>query len=111
MDKSCNNDNSSLGNDKIIQTESRKTAAKWYVGGTLHKSTIFEWKKSSEKNKLATCGDFIAKTVDKNTSLEIIKEKAENLKICIDEATREQKITDNEKVSKMAATCVVILGY
>lgn len=40
---------------------------KWYEGGTLHKSKITEWKNSTERNKLATCGDFCAKLYENNT--------------------------------------------
>lgn len=62
------------------------------------------------KNKLATCGDFIAKVVDKNTSLDLIKRKAENLKICIDEASVNES-ENNKTVSKIASLCLVTLGY
>ena len=39
---------------------SSTSAEKWYVGGTLHKATVEEWKSATEKNKLATCADFAA---------------------------------------------------
>lgn len=34
-------------------------SAEWYEGGTLQKSTMAEWAKGSEENKLATCGDWM----------------------------------------------------
>lgn len=33
----------------------------WYEGGTLHDATAADWKKATAANKLATCGDFLAK--------------------------------------------------
>ena len=32
---------------------------KWYEGGTLHKKIGLDWREASQKNKLATCADFI----------------------------------------------------
>jgi hypothetical protein len=100
---SCNN-SSSNKNNRV------KSIDKWYVGGTLHKSNISEWKTSTDRNKLATCGDFIVKFVDKNTSLDVIKRKAENLKTCIDEATVSD-VVNNKQVSKIASLCAVLLDY
>ena len=62
---SCNNSSSNT-NNRVHSID------KWYVGGTLHKSNISEWKTSTDRNKLATCGDFIAKVVDKNRWIQVI---------------------------------------
>lgn len=32
---------------------------KWYEGGTLHKKTVAQWSKASERDKLATAADFV----------------------------------------------------
>ncbi len=82
----------------------------WYEGGTLHKSSMTEWKKATEKNKLATCGDYMA-TVDNTVSLNELKKRAKNLKNCIDEATRDLDEFDNESVSSIASLCLVTMGY
>jgi len=74
----------------------------WYQGGTLHKSKAIEWKNATEDNKLATCGDFLAKT-NKNSSL------AENLRICINEAVRIDDILDKYQVIDVAAMCILFL--
>ena len=103
MISSCNNPSSNT-NNRVHSID------KWYVGGTLHKSSISEWKTSTDKNKLATCGDFIAKIVNKNTSLDVIKRKAKNLKTCIDEATVSD-LENNKKVSEIASLCTVVLNY
>ncbi len=103
---SCNN-----YPNKDNNVERKSSSQAWYKGGSLHKSKISDWKKATKRNKLATCGDFIANTVDKNTSLDVIKKRAENLVICIDEATNNQKVSDNETVAHLASLCVVILNY
>ena len=77
---------------------------KWYEGGTLHKSKISDWKIATDKNKLATCADFMAK-VDNTGSMDELKRRATKLKACIDEATRGLENTNELKVSDVAATC------
>jgi len=86
------------------------TTDKWYNGGNLHKAKIYEWKLATEKNKLATCGDFIAAT-NKDLSMDEIKIKAIELKNCIDESTRGLKSTDSTEVSRVASLCTVTLGH
>ena len=101
---SCGNGpNSSYNN-------STTTIDKWYEGGTLHKAKISDWKNATEKNKLATCGDFMA-TVDNTVSMTELKKRATELKNCIDEATRGLENTNNEAVSSIAAICTKTLGY
>lgn len=82
----------------------------WYEGGTLHKSKISEWKKATDRNKLATCADFMASR-DNTVSMKTLKRRSMDLKNCINEATRGLESTNNESVSSMAALCVVSMGY
>ncbi|RZN83379.1 MAG: hypothetical protein EVB11_05345 [Winogradskyella sp.] len=88
--------------------EKSKPINQWYQGGTLHKSKIIDWKVSTDRNKLATCGDFCAKLYQ-NHSLEEIKILANNLKICIDEAVKGHNTSDNFKVSEVASMCLILL--
>ena len=41
------------------KTTSPSNNQKWYEGGTLHKSTVSEWKNASYRNKLATSADWV----------------------------------------------------
>jgi hypothetical protein len=82
----------------------------WYVGGSLHKSKVSEWKVATEDNKLATCGDFVA-NIKKGLSMSELKIKATELKTCIDEATAGSNTTDEEKVTEIAGLCAIQLGY
>ncbi|VXB07832.1 conserved hypothetical protein [Flavobacterium sp. 9AF] len=82
----------------------------WYVGGNLHRSKIEEWKSATDENKMATCADFIMK-MKPNISINEAKSHALNLKNCIDEATYGSDYTNDEKVTQIAATCAIILGY
>lgn len=92
---SCNNQNSTKINE-------------WYVGGNLHKSKVIEWKKATESNKLATCGDFLA-SQHKNNSLSELKIMSTNLKACIDEAVKGNEISNNEDISSIASLCMVLM--
>ncbi len=82
----------------------------WYVGGNLHQSKIREWKSATNENKMATCADFIMK-MKPNISLNEAKYYALNLKNCIDETTYGSDYTDQERVTQIASTCAVVLGY
>lgn len=89
---------------------SKSNTEKWYNGGNLHKTKMSEWKNASEKNKLATCGDFMA-TVDNSVSMDELKVRAENLKTCIDEATKGLDEMNTEPVSSIASLCITTMGY
>ena len=93
--------------------ESKKTkVSKWYEDGDLHKSYVMEWRDASYKNKLATCADWMA-VVDKNISMSLLKKRAEQLVICIDEAVATdasgQKINGTIKTTDLAISCMQIL--
>lgn len=96
-------------NEKSVSTTTEKEA-KWYEGGTLHKSKISNWKKATDRNKLATCADFIA-GLDKSVSLSVLKIEANELKDCVDEATRGLDELNNEDVATIASTCLILMGY
>lgn len=92
-------------------SKSYSNSSNWYEGGTLHKATVALWKTSTEQNKLATCGDFMA-TYDKSiSSMAILKMRAEELKTCIDIATSGSDYTNNLEVSTMAVLCIQEMGY
>lgn len=82
----------------------------WYVGGNLHQAKISEWKVATERNKLATCADFVA-NIKKDLPTSELKIKSIEMKNCIDEATRGLSSTDNEKTNEIAALCALQLGY
>ena len=104
--------NSCLQSNNSDQKEDNSSyhEKQWYTEGKLHNSLLSEWKNSTEENKLATCGDFMA-TIDNTVSMDELKRRAINLKNCIDEATSGSKYTDNEKVSLVASMCVKTMGY
>jgi len=90
--------------DDYSNNSDNDTKDKWYEGGTLHKSQISVWKIATDKNKLATCADFMAK-IDNTGSMDELKRRATKLKACIDEATRGLENTNKLKVSDVAASC------
>lgn len=82
---------------------------KWYVGGTLHTTTLKTWKSSTNENKLATCADYVANIKDYNGDLDQMKTDATEVMKCIDEVALDDKLA-NQKTNEMAASCVLLLG-
>jgi hypothetical protein len=103
-----------MGTNESSQTsdtgESAYAVDEWHVGGTLHNSKITEWETATNKNKLATCADFMAK-VDNSVSMDVLKKRAQALQICIDEATVDLDNPNNYEVSAIAALCIPMMGY
>ncbi len=81
----------------------------WYVGGTLHQSTLQDWANANDKDKLATCADFVANVKDYQGDMGKMKEDATIIMNCIDELAKESTL-ENEKSAEMAATCFVTQG-
>ena len=90
------------------ENKTSSTKDEWYAGGTLHKATILEWKVATNKNKLATCADFVAYK-NKDIKLNKLKIKASALQTCIDETVNGHSSADNETVSKIAAQCMLLM--
>ena len=86
------------------------TGLEWYEGGTLHDSSISEWRNATERNKLATCADWIAK-IDNTISMEELYIRANSLVICIDEATKGLDVMDDEPAAGIAVLCIKTLEY
>ena len=97
-------------NNTNTPVKTQSNIEKWYEGGTLHKAKISDWKAATEKNKLATSADFMAK-VDNSVSMDVLKQRATSLMNCIDESTRGLDSTNNESVSSVAVKCILLLGY
>lgn len=94
----------------------KSASDEWYVGGTLHQATISEWKNATEKNKLATCADFVANIKKMNNEsyngdVASMKKDAIQMMNCIDEAVKGNAAEDaNMKINQIAASCAILLG-
>jgi len=82
----------------------------WLSGGTLHKSTIAEWRKASYSNRLATSADMVVSYLDiyDFSDMDKIKQEATDLEECIS-ITASGGDADDEQVSFIAALCLVSL--
>ena len=88
---------------------SSNSDSSWFSGGTLHKSTIAEWRNSTYANRLATSADFIAATQNVDYGdMVAFKKMATDLETCISTATSGGDM-DNEKTSFISAMCTVQL--
>lgn len=89
------------------QTETPKD--EWYAGGTLHKSNLQTWNSSTEKNKLATCADFVANVKDYESDFTQMKADATEVMNCIEESAKEPDLS-SQKANEVAASCIILLG-
>lgn len=78
----------------------------WYAGGTLHNSSMRSWKYSNEKNKLATCADYVANVKDYKGDLIEMKEDATLLMKCIDGYQNDKEFAQ-EKITDVASVCLM----
>lgn len=90
-------------------------AAKWYEGGSLHRSNIGTWHTATYQNKLATSADWVLQSpsvknaVKKSGSIDTTKKYASQLVTCIDKAAG--GAGNSEKTSGIAASCMVLMGW
>jgi hypothetical protein len=96
---------------KKTQTAS-DTNSRWFSGGNLHNATIAEWKSATHRNKLATCGDWLASTKWKGSlnspaDFEKLKVKAEMLLKAVDK-TVEGETVEEMKVAEVAAAIITM---
>lgn len=90
------------------ENNSVSTQDEWYAGGDLHKKTISDWKVATEKNKLATCADFVL-SQNKGMDFNVLKIKANALVTCIDETVEGHSEVDSKGVSEIAAQCMLLM--
>ena len=93
-------------------TGSRYPPNQWFDGGTLHRSTVAEWRVATEANRLATSADFAVALMNRTgarpRTMDGYRPKAEAVKTCITEAAREPTPATME-VSELASACGILL--
>ena len=104
---------------------------KWYEGGTLHRAKVSQWVSATEKNRVATCADFVAAFLMENSSASLqaayeagveegghdtgMKYATLALYGCLNEATTDfpsldaEKFSHEQQLSDMAAACIVLM--
>ena len=90
--------------------------SKWYNGGTLHKATVNQWKRSAYSNKLATAADWaitipkIKAQVMRSGNIDTLRPFASELLICVDKAGAGEGY-GNMSVAELAAGCAILMGW
>lgn len=90
--------------------------SKWYENGTLHKSSVADWKNATYKNRLATAADWalsqpqINDIVKKSRSIDTGKPFAEELVKCVNNAAS-GKGYGSMKVSELATSCMILMRW
>ncbi len=88
------------------EEQSKLAGLKWYEGGTLHQKTVAEWQAASNRDRLATSSDFVAK-IRKFDSLADMLVAAHVMQTCI---TIADEGVQHLKVSEIAASCAQVEG-
>ncbi len=103
-------------------------AREWFEGGTLTEKGALIWQEASFKNKIASSASLVAAMYNNNLLSTLVTNDIKNLKklapyaiglaICIDGATKKEKVPENNKqiytnqtVNDMAAMCVMMMGW
>ena len=87
------------------------SSVSWHTGGNLHSATVFQWGSASERNKLATCGDWIAAweeaglTLKSYPSIDSVKPDAMQLRECVNRSIDSAR--SDEKINEYGALCAV----
>jgi len=107
---SSNTNNYSSGNTSSNEPYSSNNDTSWFKGGTLHQSTVREWRNATAANRLATSADFVVGYLDiyDFSDMDSIKQKAKDLETCISTAASGGD-ADDEDVSFLGALCLVSL--
>lgn len=87
-------------------------SVKWYEGGTLHKSTVGDWRKASYANKLATAGDWLSATLwrghlNESQDFDRLKVKAQTLVRVLDTAVAHQNTGDEAGSMSRCAAAII----
>ncbi|MEM6973982.1 MAG: hypothetical protein AAF577_14375 [Pseudomonadota bacterium] len=80
----------------------------WYEGGTLHLSTLREWSDASDRNRLATAGDWTARMFSPKRlygmGLNGIRTHAEAIVACVD-TVADSGLNRGQRSSSVAMAC------
>lgn len=87
--------------------------SEWYSGGTLHRSTMREWRQASYSDRLATSADFSATQLKKQgrsiRNMNELRPIAVSLEAAISEAGR-GGAADTQSAASIAAACWILLN-
>jgi len=99
----------SISSGSNFNTQSEDSKTSWFSGGTLHRSTVAQWRQASYANRLATSADFIASTQNVDYSnMDEFKRWAIDLETCISTAVSGGDV-DDEQVTFISSLCTVQL--
>jgi len=85
----------------------------WFEGGTLHRSTVAEWRMASRENKLATGADWLASTkwdghLNSPSDFDRLKVKSQKLVNGVDETILGVDGIDSLQIREIAASIIVL---
>lgn len=93
----------------VMSLAAATASAQWYVGGTLHRATLSDWRASTGSNQLATLADIVGKTLDIRDPV-AVRPMAEQVQACINVVASNKKM-GTQPVADTAVGCMFQLGY
>ncbi len=88
---------------------------KWYEGGTLHKSTVAQWKRAVRRNKIATAADWVMvscpsvkELATSSGDINKVKPYAESLVKNVDIAVEGNTVNEQQKITGIVAPLMII---
>jgi hypothetical protein len=80
----------------------------WFMGGTLQKSTLKEWKSAAAGNQLATVGDIMC-AITKDCDGKTGKPRAIRIRSCVNDAAADSR-RQSQSVAEAALICAIDAG-
>ena len=94
----------------VLVSTSPAMSAEWYEGGTLHDSTLGEWRSASSQDRLATAADFTAAVLKDTSTFDEALRRTPAMLNCINEVAEDPRL-DTQETATIAAFCAILLGW
>ena len=103
----------------VNKIETKEKVLEWFEGGSLHNSTIEEWKQARYENKLATSADWIItvsepikSVVRQSGDVNVLKPYATELVVCIDESSKDDvEFIEAQSSADISILCMKLMEY
>ncbi len=98
---------------KQVAAEARAPKEQWFRGGTLHNSTIGQWRRATYENKVATASDWLAATkwdghLNSPSDFDRLKVKSQRLANGVDESILGLEGSDSLQINEIAASLITL---
>ena len=93
-------------------SQTQSSIVQWYEGGTLHSTSVADWRAANYRNRLATSADFAMTALNRKgvtlSSMSELRPKAQALEICVSEAAK-PPTAGTLRIVELATQCVILI--